>query len=105
MSFNALFIAHAPDANKSIHRSTIETGMYKLITVCVKNQSEALEICNELVKPEQIDSILLCPGFSHQDVAEIVKATDNKVAVVIARGDAPSGRIVQAAMKRAGYKR
>ncbi len=103
MSFNALFIAHAPDADKSVHRSTINTGMYKLITVCVKNQTEALEVCDKLVKPEQIDSILLCPGFSHQDAAEIVNATDNKVAVVVARGDAPSGGIVQDAMQRAGY--
>ncbi|MBU0711449.1 hypothetical protein KJ762_10985 [bacterium] len=103
MSFNALFIAHAPDADKTIHRATIKTGMYKLITVCVRNQSEALEICDELVEQEQIDSILLCPGFTHQDVAEIVKATDNKVAVVVARGDGPSGRIVQSAFIRAGY--
>jgi len=103
MSFNALFIAHAPDADKSVHRSTINTGMYERITVFVNNQTEALEVCDKLVKPEQIDSILLCPGFSHQDVAEIVNATDNKVAVVVARGDAPSGRIVQEAMQRAGY--
>ncbi len=105
MTFNALFIAHTPDADKIIHRSIIKTGMYKLITVLVKNQSEALEICNELVEPEKIDSILLCPGFTHLDVAEIIKATDNKIAVVIARGDGPSGRIAQAAMQRAGYKR
>jgi hypothetical protein len=96
MTFNALFIAHTPDADKIIHRSIIKTGMYKLIT---------LEICNELVEPEKIDSILLCPGFTHLDVAEIIKATDNKIAVVIARGDGPSGRIAQAAMQRAGYKR
>ncbi len=105
MSFNALFIAHTPDADKAVHRSKISTGMYKLITVCIKNQTEALEVCDELVRPEAIDSILLCPGFTHLDVAEIVKATDNKVAVVIARGDTQSGRIVQKAMQRAGYKR
>ena len=103
MSFNALFIAHAPDADKEKHRSKIETGMYKLLTVIVKSQQEALEICSELVEKEQIDSILLCPGFTHRNVAEIVEATGNKVAVVVARGDGPSGKIVQAAFQRAGY--
>ena len=103
MSFNALFIAHAPDADKSIHRCRIETDLYKLLTVIVKSQAEALEVCEELVEKEQIDSILLCPGFTHQDVAEIVKATDNKVAVVVARGDGPSAKIVQTAFQRAGY--
>ncbi|MBN2600567.1 MAG: hypothetical protein JXR87_01090 [Candidatus Marinimicrobia bacterium] len=105
MSFNALFIAHAPDADKAIHRSRIETGMYKLLTIIVKSQAEALEVCNELVEKEDIHSILLCPGFSHQDVAGIVKATGNKVAVVVARGDGQSGRIVQEAMQKAGYRR
>ncbi len=103
MSFNALFLAHAPDADKSIHRSRIETGMYKLLTVIVKSQSEALEVCNELIDKEQIDSILLCPGFTHRNVAEIVEATGNKVAVVVARGDGPSGKIVHAAFQRTGY--
>jgi len=103
MSFNALFIAHVPDADKSIHRSRIETGMYKLLTVIVKNQQEALEVCDELIEKEQIDSILLCPGFTHQNVAEIVEATDNKVAVVVARGDGPSGRISMEALQRAGF--
>ena len=103
MSFNALFIAHAPDADKSIHRSRIETGMYKLLTVIVKSQPEAIEVCDELIEKEQIDSILLCPGFTHQDVADLVKATDNKVAVVVARGDGPSGKIVQSAFARTGY--
>lgn len=104
MSFNTLFLAHAPDADNTVHRSRIETGMYKLITVIVKNQPEALAVCEELVGKEEIHSILLCPGFSHQDVAEIVKVTDNKAAVVVARGDGPSGRIVQEALQRAGYQ-
>jgi len=103
MSFNALFIAHAPDADKTKHRSKIETGMYKLLTVIVKSQSEAIEVCDELIEKEQIDSILLCPGFTHRNVAEIVEATDNKVAVVVARGDGPSGKIVQSAFQRTGY--
>ena len=103
MSFNSLFISSAPDADKTIHRSTIKTGKYKLTTVIVKNLQEALEVCDELVKKEAIDSILLCPGFTHRDVAEIVAVTDNKVAVVVARGDGPSAKIVQEAFKRAGY--
>lgn len=104
MSFNALFIAHAPDADSAVHRSRIETGMYKLITVIVKNQPETLAVCEELVRKEEIHSILLCPGFTHTDVAEIVKATGHKVAVVVAPGDEPSGRIAQEALQRAGYQ-
>ncbi len=47
MAFKVLFLAHAPDAIKEQHRHTIDTGMYQLFTVVVKNQVEALGIFND----------------------------------------------------------
>ena len=38
MAFRTLFIAHAPDADEERHRSVIDTAMYQLFTVVVKNQ-------------------------------------------------------------------
>jgi len=103
MAFRTLFIAHAPDADKEIHRSVIDTGMYQLFTVVVKNQEQAVEISADFVKRKQIDSILLCPGFNHSDVAEIAKTAGTNVAVAVARGDGPSSKVSQEARKRAGY--
>ena len=103
MPFKVLFIAHAPDADKGKHRSLIETGSYQLYTVLVKNQDEALEISKDFADSKNIDSILLCPGFTHTDVAEIVKITGGKVAVSVARGDGPGSRISLEAIKRAGF--
>ena len=103
MAFKTLFMAHAPDADKERHRSYIDTGKYQLDVVIVKNQAEALEVSTRLFREKNIESILLCPGFTHQDMAEIVRATENKVAVCVARGDGPSNRISQEALKRAGF--
>jgi len=103
MAFKTLFLAHAPDANKDKHRSAIDTGKYRLFTVVVKNQAEAVEVCKDFVEKEAIDSILLCPGFTHSDVAEIAEAVGNKVAISVARGDGPSNRVSLAAMKREGF--
>lgn len=103
MAFKTLFLAHAPDADKEQHRCFIDTGKYQLDVVIVKNQAEALEVSTRLFKEKQIESILLCPGFTHKDIAEIVAATDNKVAVCVSRGDGPGGRISQEALKRAGF--
>lgn len=103
MAFKVLFLAHAPDADKEKHRSVIETGMYQLFSVVVRDQKEALDICGDLMNKENIDSILLCPGFTHDDVAAIVRSTANRVAVSVARGDGPSGRVAAAARKREGY--
>lgn len=102
MAFKALFLAHSPDADKEKHRSFIDTGKYQLDVVIVKDQAEALEISRRLFREKKIESILLCPGFTHKDIAEIVEATENKVAVSVARADGPSSRISLEALKRAG---
>lgn len=103
MAFKTLFLAHAPDADKEKHRSVIDTGKYKLFCVVVKTQDEAIQVCKEFIKSQNIDSILLCPGFTHTDVAEIVKVAGNNIAVSVARGDGPSNKISQQVRKREGY--
>jgi len=103
MSFNVLFIAHAPDAEKDRHRSEIDTGKYRLLTVVVRNQAEALDIAREIVADQDIDTVLLCPGFTHSDVAELSEALGDAVGVAVARGDGPGNRISAQARQREGY--
>jgi hypothetical protein len=103
VAFTVLFLAHAPGADGKQHRSVIDTGMYRLLTVVVRDQQEALHVCHELVEAEHIDSVLLCPGFTHKDVAEIASTVGANVGISVARGDGPSSRAARAAMKRAGY--
>jgi len=105
VAFKVLFLAHAPDADKEEHRSVIDTGKYRLFTVVVRSQAEALEVCKEFVEKEDIDSVLLCPGFTHRDVAEIAEAVGESVGVTVARGDGPSNKVSLAARKREGYLR
>lgn len=100
MSFKALFIAHAPDADYEKHNSVIETGKYKLFTYIVKSQAEALAVAKKVYNDEQIHAIVLCPGFTHNDVAELFNALDGKVSVNVSRGDGPSSRIVQPVIQR-----
>ena len=103
MSFNVLFIAHAPDADKDKHRSKIDTGKYHLLSVVVRNQAEAIETAKDLVDDQNIDTILLCPGFTNSNVAEIYSALGGQVGVAVARGDGPSNRISAQARRREGY--
>jgi Family of unknown function (DUF6506) len=103
MAFKTLFIAHTPDADPDKHRVVLETGKYKLTTVLVRNQAQALELCRNMVKGEGIHSVLLCPGFSHKDIAEIAEAVGPKVGVSVARGDGPSGRVTAEVFRREGW--
>ena len=93
MSFNVLFLAHSPDADPAKHRSMINTGKYKLFTVVVRNQAQALETAKSMTKEQGLDSILLCPGFTHSDVAEIFESLNRQVGVCVARGDGLSNQI------------
>ena len=97
MSLKVVFLAHAPDADPEKNRNAIDTGKYKLYSVVVKTQ--AVEECKKLVEEEGIHSILLCPGFTHKNIYEIVEAVRMKAGVFVARGDGPSSRITSLARK------
>ena len=100
MAFKAVFIAHAPDADFEKDHNLIDTGKYKLYTYVVKTQDEALKVCKDLYEKEHIDSVILCPGFTHKDVAEIFEALEGKVAVCVSRGDSPSSKITAPVLQR-----
>jgi hypothetical protein len=104
MAFKTVFIAHAPDADAAKHHNLIDTGKYRLFTYVVKTQEEALKVCRDLYEKEKIESVLLCPGFSHKDVAEIFEALNGKVAVCVSRGDGPSSKITGPVLQREFYR-
>jgi len=81
----------------------VETSKYKLLVRVVKNQEQAVEVCKKLVREEGIRSILLCPGFTHQNVAEISEAVGKNVGISVARGDGPSSKVAKEVMKREGW--
>jgi len=104
MAFKVLFLAHAPDAEPEKHKCVVKTSKYyKLFVVVVKNQKQAIEVCKKAVKEEGVQSILLCPGFTHKDVAEISKVVGENVGVFVARGDGPSNRVSMEAMRNEGW--
>jgi hypothetical protein len=100
MAFKAAFIAHAPDADPEKTRAVVETPKYKLFVVVVQNQEQAVETARGLVETEGVESILLCPGFTNRDVAELTDAVGADCGVCVARGDAPSGRIAAQVIAR-----
>jgi len=103
MAFRVVFLAHAPDAEPEKHTCVIETSKFKLFVVVVKDQNQAVEVCKKLIKEEGIHSILLCPGFTHGNVAEIRDAVGENVGLAVARGDGLSNRVVMEVMKREGW--
>ena len=74
------------------------------LSVCFAATEEVwTEEKEKLVREEGVHSILLCPGFTHRDVAEIAEAVGKNVGVFVARGDGPSHRITMEVMKMEGW--
>ena len=103
MPLTTVFIAHVPDADQKRDTALLETDLYRLFSVLVRDTDQALEVCRRLAAEEALDSVVLCPGNTHADVARISAALDGAASVSVARGDNPSGRIAREAMERAGW--
>ncbi|MDW5562415.1 MAG: DUF6506 family protein [Methanomassiliicoccus sp.] len=103
--FRAAMVAMTPDADPMKHRSVIETPMYSLTTVLVRNEDEAVVMCRRLVDADGIQSFLLCPGFTNQGVARVAEAVGSNISVNVARGDGPSNAIAHRIMNEVGFFR
>jgi len=90
MAFKMVFLAHGSDAEPEKYRCVIETPKYKLFVVVVRGQDQAVEVCKKLAKEEGVQSILLCPRFTHINIAEISEAVGENVGFFVARGDGSS---------------
>ncbi len=103
MPFTAAFVAHAPDADPERDTTVLDTGLYRLFTVIVRDTDQAIAACRRLAAEEALDSVILCPGNTNADVARVTAALEGAVSVSVARGDNPSMQIARAAMERAGW--
>ncbi len=100
MAFRAAFIAHAPDADPRTHRAVVETSSYKLLVTVVRDQAQAVEECRRLAEEEGIHAVMLCPGFTHEEVAKIAQTVGEGVSVNVARGDGPANRVAFEVIQR-----
>lgn len=102
MKFKSGLIVHVPDANPDQDKTELKTETYSLEVRMVQNQKQALNAAREMAD-KGVDSLMLCPGFTNEDVAEISQAAGQNTGVTVARGDGPSSKIAQEAMSKAGW--
>ena len=105
MAFKTAFVIMAPGADPAKDRSTVRTPQIELTSVVVgsMNFDQAAAVCKELAEKEGVQSFSLCPGFTHEAVAKIQNAVGENVAISVARGDGPGGKVVAGVMKREGW--
>ncbi len=100
--FKTAMVAMSPDADPAKHRSVIRTSIYELTTILARDEDEAVGVCRDLVK-SGIQSIILCPGFTHKAICRVAEAAGDDISINVARGDGPSNAIAHKAMSEAGF--
>lgn len=105
MAFKAGFVVMALDGDPKRHRASIKTSKFELTTVVVElmNLDQAVSVCKDLVQNEGAQSLILCPGFSHEAVAKVVNAVGEGVAVNVARGDISSVMVTSEILRKEGW--
>ncbi len=103
MKFRTIFLSKAPDAEPEKHRALVESEKMKLWVQVVKSTDQACEIVRQLVAEEGLHSVLLCPGFSHVEVARMQEVAGPSVSVSVARGDGPGSRVIAEVFRQVGW--
>ena len=105
MAFKAGMVIMAPEADPKLHAASIKTPKLELIIVAVEsgNLDQAVEVCQNLVQNAGVQSLSLCPGFSHEAVARVASAVGPGVAINVARGDVPSVLLTRQILKQEGW--
>ena len=103
--FKSGFIIMAPDGDPEKHRATITTGKAQVTAVVIElmNYNQAANVCRDLVQKEGVQSFILCPGFTHEAIAEIAEAVGEGVPINVARGDVPSTMITGQILTKEGW--
>ena len=100
--FKGGWILLIPDAEPAKHRAEIKSDKYEATIVFVKDANQAIEVCQELVQKEGIQSLSLCPAFTHGDVAKIGAAVKG-TPINICRSDGPGFLQEFELIKKAGW--
>jgi hypothetical protein len=103
--FKAASIIMAKGADPARHRATIKGDAfeYTLAAVPMGRFDIAAGVCKEMVEKEGVQSIILCPGFTHEAVTMISEAVGEKVAINVSRGDVPSTMMTAQILTKEGW--
>ena len=103
--FKVASIILAKGADPAKHRATIKGDHfeYTLAAVPMADFNQAARVCKELVEKKGVQSIILCPGFTHESVTLVRQAIGEGIPINIARGDVPSTMITAQILTKEGW--
>ena len=103
--FKAANVIMAPKADPTKHRASVKGDKfeYTMVVIPLFDFDRAAQVCKDLVEKEGIQSISVCPGFSHEGVAKVRSALGESVPVNVSRGDVLSTMITAQILSKEGW--
>ena len=103
--FKAANVIMAPNADPTKHRASVKGDKfeYTMVVIPLFDFDRAAQVCKDLVEREGIQSISLCPGFSHEAVAKVRGAVGEAFPINVSRGDVLSTMTTAQILGREGW--
>jgi len=103
--FKAANVIMAPNADPVKHRASVKGDQfeYTMVVIPLFDFDRAAQVCRELVQKEGIQSISLCPGFSHEGVAKVRGAVGQAFPINVSRGDVSSTMMTAQILSKEGW--
>jgi hypothetical protein len=103
--FKAANVIMALNADPKKHRATVKGDQfeYTMVVIPLFNFDQAARVCKELIEKEGVQSIDLCPGFSHEGVAKVRSAVGEQFPINVSRGDVQSTMITAQILAKEGW--
>ena|SRR3972149_9196181 len=103
--YKAATVIMAKGANPVKHRASVKGDHfeYTLVVIPMGGFDTAARVCKEMVEKEGVQSITLCPGFTHAAVALVRKAVGEGIPINVTRADVPSTMITAQILTKEGW--
>jgi hypothetical protein len=103
--FKAASVIMVLNADPMKHRASVKGDQfeYTMVFIPLFDFDRAAQVSKDLVEKEGIQSISLCPGFTHEGVAKVQSAVGESVPVNVSRGDVPSTLMTAQILSKEGW--
>ncbi len=88
MKFNTLYVSKWTDGDFTDVR-VIKTMSYSLHSMVAGDSCDRIAEIGKYCRANNIHSVVLCPGFTHQMVADVAKEVGAEISVAASRADGP----------------
>lgn len=105
MPVKTVFVIVSPDGDPEKHIATIRTAGLEITTVVCRylDFDQVARVCKDMVENQGVETIIVCPAFTHEHLGRLQSAVGGDVPISVARSDSPGARRTAELCREAGW--